>query len=105
MGSILVQKILEEKGHPTPIFLLRESHGLQRAGHDWSTEPMHRSSRNRRGLYKQYYYVRSNQAWHDRLWEETVKILLSFFLTLIMMKVIKESGEGRGFGQYMLILI
>lgn len=25
---------LEEKGHPTPIFLPRESHGLQRAGHD-----------------------------------------------------------------------
>lgn len=77
---------VEEKGHSTPVFLPRESRGLQRVRHDWASEPMHRSSRNRRGLYKQYYYVRSNKTWHDRLWEETelVKILLSFFTLIIM---------------------
>ena len=77
---------LEEKGHSTPVFLPRESRGLQRVRHDWASEPMHRSSRNRRGLYKQYYYVRSNKTWHDRLWEgtELVKILLSFFTLIIM---------------------
>lgn len=71
---------LEERGHSTLVFLPRESRGLQRVGHDWASDPMHRSSRNRRGLYEQYYYVRSNKTWHDRLWKETelVKILLSF---------------------------